>query len=189
MGNIYVCTHTHTHTHNGVLFSHKKWYLTICNDIDGAREHNNAKWNKSEKDNYLKKPYNLIRNGERILRALFFFLRFYLFIHENKWVRQRHRQREKQAPHEEPDAGLDPGTQRSWPETKADSTTEPPRCPWRAPLELIKYVMSSLHDPSCSCGGGNRWHWALAYSLSPAPLPPQPAACPNPQAVLLVPLK
>ena len=35
---------------------------------------------------------------------LFFFPRFYLFIHE------RHRQREKQAPCREPDVGLNPGT-------------------------------------------------------------------------------
>ena len=35
--------------------------------------------------------------------------------------RQRHRQREKQAPHREPDAGLDPGTLGSRPEPKADT--------------------------------------------------------------------
>ena len=33
--------------------------------------------------------------------------------------RQRHRQREKQAPRREPDAGLDPGTPGSYPEPKA----------------------------------------------------------------------
>ena len=37
---------------------------------------------------------------------IFYFQRFYLFVHE----RQRHRQREKQAPFREPDVGLDPGT-------------------------------------------------------------------------------
>ena len=39
------------------------------------------------------------------------FLRFYLFIHERKREikKQRHRQREKQAPFREPDAGLNPG--------------------------------------------------------------------------------
>ena len=35
--------------------------------------------------------------------------------------RQRHRQREKQAPCGEPDVGLDPGTPGSCPETKADA--------------------------------------------------------------------
>ena len=35
--------------------------------------------------------------------------------------RQRHRQREKQAPCREPDAGLDPNTLGSGPETKADT--------------------------------------------------------------------
>ena len=34
---------------------------------------------------------------------------------------QRHRQREKQAPREEPDAGLDPRTLGSGPEPKADA--------------------------------------------------------------------
>ena len=42
-----------------------------------------------------------------IVMGLFFFKDFiYLFMRE----RQRHRQREKQAPHGEPDAGLDPRT-------------------------------------------------------------------------------
>ena len=34
--------------------------------------------------------------------------------------RQRHRQREKQAPLRDPDVGLSPGTPRSCPEPKAD---------------------------------------------------------------------
>ena len=42
--------------------------------------------------------------------------------------KQRHRQREKQAPAREPDVGLDPETLGSHPELKA-STTEPPRHP------------------------------------------------------------
>ena len=41
-----------------------------------------------------------------------FFLRFYLFIY---------RQREKQAPHWDPDVGLNPGSLGSLPETKADA--------------------------------------------------------------------
>ena len=44
---------------------------------------------------------------------IYFFKRFYLFIHE------RHRQREKQAPCREPDVGLDPGTPGSRPGPKA----------------------------------------------------------------------
>ena len=35
--------------------------------------------------------------------------------------RQRHRQRKKQAPHKEPDAGLNPRTPGSRPEPKADA--------------------------------------------------------------------
>ena len=50
---------------------------------------------------------------------LFFFLRFYLFIHETHRERQRHRQREKQAPCREPDVGLDPGSSGSCPGLKA----------------------------------------------------------------------
>ena len=45
----------------------------------------------------------------------FFFLRFYLLVHE------RLRQREKQAPCRESDAGLDPRTPGSRPELKADA--------------------------------------------------------------------
>ena len=50
-----------------------------------------------------------------------FFKRFYLFIHKRERERgaQRHRQREKQAPHRKPDVGLDSGTPGSCPEPKA----------------------------------------------------------------------
>ena len=42
----------------------------------------------------------------------------------------RDKQREKQAPCGEPDAGLDPRTLGSQPEPKPDnSTTKPPKCP------------------------------------------------------------
>ena len=54
-------------------------------------------------------------------RSFFFFLRFYLFIHERHRVRQRHRQREKRAPCRDPDAELDPRTLGSCPELKADA--------------------------------------------------------------------
>ena len=57
--------------------------------------------------------------------ALFFCLKI-LFIHERYGggeggVGQRHRQREKQAPHRDPDVGLNPGTLGSHPEPKADA--------------------------------------------------------------------
>ena len=47
---------------------------------------------------------------------VFFFLRFYLFIHERlgERERQRHRQRENQAPCRKPEVGLDPGTAGSY---------------------------------------------------------------------------
>ena len=48
----------------------------------------------------------------------YFFLRFYLFIHERHTKRQRHRQREKQAPCREPDTGLDPRSPGSRPGLK-----------------------------------------------------------------------
>ena len=48
-----------------------------------------------------------------IISCIYLFLKIYLFIHE------RHRQRNKQAPCREPEAGLDPGTPGSYPEPKA----------------------------------------------------------------------
>ena len=52
---------------------------------------------------------------------LFLFSRFYLFMRDTERERQRHRWKEKQAPYREPDAGLNPGTQGSWPELKTDA--------------------------------------------------------------------
>ena len=51
------------------------------------------------------------------------FLRKILFIYswETQTDRQRHRQREKQAPCREPNVGLDPVTLGSCPEPKADA--------------------------------------------------------------------
>ena len=43
----------------------------------------------------------------------------YLFMRDRE--KQRHRQREKQAPHRKPDAGLNPRTPGSRPEPKADA--------------------------------------------------------------------
>ena len=59
----------------------------------------------------------------------FFFLRFYLLIHERhrereretERDRERQRQREKQAPGREPNVRLDPGTPGSCPGSKADA--------------------------------------------------------------------
>ena len=50
----------------------------------------------------------------------FFFKDFkYLFVRRTE--KQRHRQREKEAPCREPDVGLDPRTPESGPELKADT--------------------------------------------------------------------
>ena len=51
---------------------------------------------------------------------IYFFYRFYLFIHERHREREAetHRQREKQAPYREPDVGLDPGFPGSGPGLK-----------------------------------------------------------------------
>ena len=51
----------------------------------------------------------------------FFFLRFYLFIHERHRERQKHRQRKKQAPCREPDARLHPRIPGSLSKPKADT--------------------------------------------------------------------
>ena len=58
-------------------------------------------------DDYTKGVSTLRETG-RCFSCAFFFLRFYLFIHERHIERQRRRQREKQALHKETDAGLDP---------------------------------------------------------------------------------
>ena len=53
-----------------------------------------------------------------LLKFCFVFEDFiYLFMRDTK--RERHRQREKQAPCRKPDVGLDPGTPGSQPEPKA----------------------------------------------------------------------
>ena len=82
--------------------------------------------------------------SHKIREPEYFFLRFYLFIHERHRERQRHRQREKQAPCREPDVGLDPGL-GSHPEPKADVQL------LRHPgIPLIETFMSQKHDNSCS---------------------------------------
>ena len=60
--------------------------------------------------------------GIKFFTSTFFFLRFYLFIHETNRVREAetHRQREeKKAPCKEPDAGLNPRSPGSHPGLKA----------------------------------------------------------------------
>ena len=58
--------------------------------------------------------------------------------------RQRHRQREKQAPHGEPNAGLDPRTPGSCPEPKTDiQSLSHPGIPFKAfynPIMLILFA-------------------------------------------------
>ena len=67
--------------------------------------------------------------------------------------RLRHRQREKQAPHREPDVGLDPGIRTmSW---AKGSTAEPPRHP-------IEFLFHTEHYFYGSPWGRNCW---LAYPL------------------------
>ena len=57
---------------------------------------------------------------------LFFFLRFYLFIHERYRERQRERHREeKQAPYKEPNVGLDPRNPGTHSEPKAQPLSHP----------------------------------------------------------------
>ena len=75
-------------------------------------------------------PYGMPREMSLILRyaiiIITFFFRFYLFIHE----RHIDRQREKQAPCREPNAGLNPKTPGSHPGPRADAQPlSPPGAP------------------------------------------------------------
>ena len=81
--------------------------------------------------------------GLQVLCFSFFFLRFYLFIHGRHGERQRHRQREKQAPSGEPDAGLYPRTPGSCPEPKADTQ---PRSHSGAPVLLLQSLPSTMEE-------------------------------------------
>ena len=62
-----------------------------------------------------------ILGGELLSFPFLFFKRFYLFIYERhrETERQRHMQKEKQAPCREPDMGLDPRSPGSCPGLKA----------------------------------------------------------------------
>ena len=66
-----------------------------------------------------------------------FFLRFYLFMRD----RQRHRQREKQAPCREPSVRLYPGTLGPHPEPKADAH---PLSHAAASILILKWIIRNL---------------------------------------------
>ena len=61
---------------------------------------------------------------------------------EREGGRQRHRQREKQAPCREPYVGLDPGTQGSYPEPKADAQ------PWATQVPLVYALKCCTSTPT-----------------------------------------
>ena len=56
-----------------------------------------------------------------IQQSFFFFLKDFIYLFVRDTQSQRHRQREKQAPTGELDAGLDPRTMGSRPEPRADA--------------------------------------------------------------------
>ena len=68
--------------------------------------------------------------------------------------RQKHRQREKQALHREPDAGLDPGTLGSCPEPKADA--QPLSHPGVPLTSVFKYLF-------CLCSVGSFFPQSLSF--------------------------
>ena len=76
------------------------------------------KWHKTHKGGICGLPR--MPTKDPVVFEGYFLKRFYLFIHDRHGGEgQRHRQREKQAPCREPDAGLNPGTPGSCPEPKA----------------------------------------------------------------------
>ena len=112
--------------------------------------------------------------------------------------RQRHRQREKQAPHREPDVGLDPRTRGSHPEPKAD--TQLLSLPGIPRLKLLKWVRRHWWPPNLKEISFSRrgrklqppsseildwtglqelrsWHWE-SPKLPLIPNPPAPGPCP-----------
>ena len=93
----------------------------------------------------------------------YIFLRFYLFIHERHGERQRHRQREKQAPCREPDAGLDPRTLGSRPELKVD--TQPLSHPAAAHTDSLSNSRPEMKDGASVCCSS----WCLHCRPSPPP--------------------
>ena len=58
---------------------------------------------------------------EKNISIFLFFNILFIYSRKTHTERQRHKQRKKQAPHRESDAGLNPKTLGSWPEPKADT--------------------------------------------------------------------
>ena len=73
--------------------------------------------------------------------ALSLFLKI-LFIHERHTERQRHRQKEKQAPCREPDVGLDPRSLGPHPGPKADA--QPLSHPGIPRSQVFKYIAGRM---------------------------------------------
>ena len=86
-------------------------------------------------------------------RLSIFLKKVFIYSWETQEERQRYRQREKQVPCREPDAGLNPRTPGSWPKPKADAQPlSHPRVPRLSiigdfyPLFIIICVLSSLKE-------------------------------------------
>ena len=105
-------------------------------------------------------PYSLI--SFLFFSVRFFFLRFYLFIHERHTERQSHRQREKQAPHRDLDVGLDPRSPGSRPGLVVLSRLG---CP------LMAYLKRQLGIPG--------WRSGLAPDFGPGRDPGDPGSNPT----------
>ena len=63
----------------------------------------------------------------------------YSFMRDTDWERQRHRQREKQAPLREPDAGLDP-----WPQDHDPSQRQVPNC-WATQASHNIFILNEIN--------------------------------------------
>ena len=82
--------------------------------------------------------------------VLLIFLRFHLSIHKRHREKRRHRQREKQAPCREPDAGVNSRTPGSCPEPKAGAQllSPSPRHPCIIDFD-VKMIIFHLELASC----------------------------------------
>ena len=67
--------------------------------------------------------HTIIKQEKKVIMkdVISFFKKDFIYSWETHRERQRHRQREKQAPCREPDVGLNPRTPGSQPEPKADA--------------------------------------------------------------------
>ena len=99
---------------------------------------------------------------------LFCFKSLFIYSWKTHWEKQRHRQRERQAPYVEPDAGLDPRTSGSWPEPQTDAR---PLSHPGAPTWLFLYVDHLYHYhwmlSSFPESGTHLWIISLCSSLVP----------------------